>query len=170
MIVMKTRKPVIPFILLMMISVMLSGCFTVRKPEVITTGDSIYNYRYFYINPTEKVIVGSYNGSTEDTPASGRINTIDPSAIITNALIRRGFIRVNEVLPQHAAKTMIISYGAHQYHKSLIQDTAEATIQAVSASTQELIAQSTAEEAMSNSTDRLRLAIVKALEGLLAKK
>ena len=146
------------------------GCASMRSPIVKTFDDTVYNYRYFYITPT-----GDYTSSTgvygnQYGVYGGTTKTINPASVISGILFKNGFIQVNEVNPDNARETMIISFGETGRRNVNLGYSIEVTIQFVSAYTQSPIFTCTAEGQGETEADDIRKAIQRALKPLFPAK
>lgn len=151
-------------ILLALIS--LSGCASMRPATITKTEDSVYNYRYFHVTQT-----GDYTGSTgvygnQYGVYGGITKSTNPASIISGILFKNGFVQVNEIKPDKAAETMIVSFGETGRRNVNLGYSIEVTIQFVSASTQNLVCSCTAEGQGDTEADDVRKAIERALKPL----
>ena len=143
----------------------LSGCASMKAPIVnYTQGDSVFNYKYFYVNHTSSVSgsIGVYQYGV----SAGYTKTTNPSDIISGILFKNGFIRVDAVSPENADKTMAISYGETGRRNVNLGYSIEVTMQFINAKTQMPIVVCTAEGQGETEADDIRIAITRALEPL----
>lgn len=145
--------------LLFLFVILLIGCSTLKKPIVTRFNNlSIRDYTYFYVVPTSNISSSSgvyINGIGETTS-----NSVNPADVISGFFFKNGFIRVHEVLPENASSTMIISYGETGRRMFDLGYSTEVTIQITDASTQTLIAITTAEGKGMTDVDNVRIAII----------
>lgn len=152
---------------------LLTGCFLQAQlpaPVVKTYDSSIHNYTYFYVTPTSDYT--SSTGVTTDSDgkvSGGGMQTTNPADVISGILIKHGFVRVNDINPENASKTMVVNFGeSGDIQRDFQPVSTEVSIQFVAADTQRLICTSSAEGAGSTLSERIRQAIVRALSPLFA--
>lgn len=144
----------------------LSGC-AMKAPIVnYTEGDSVFNYKYFYVNHTSSITGSTGVYGNQYGVYGGYTKTINPSDIISGILIKNGFIQVDAVSPENADKTMVISYGETGRRNVNLGYSIEVTMQFINAKTQLPIVVCTAEGQGSMEADDIRIAITRALEPL----
>ena len=147
----------------------LSGC-AMKAPIVnYSLGDSVFNYKYFYVNHTSSVSGSSGVYGNQFGVYGGATKTTNPSDIITGILFKNGFIRVDAISPENADKTMVISYGETGRRNVNLGYSIEVTMQFINAKTQLPIVVCTAEGQGSTEADDVRIAITRALEPLFKK-
>lgn len=154
------------YCLLFLFAILLMGCSTLKSPVVTRFNNrSISDYKYFYVVPTSSVSSSSgvYIYSTGVTTTT----TVNPADVISGFLFKKGFVRVHEILPENATNTMIISYGETGRRMFDLGYATEVTIQITDASTQTLIAVTTAEGKGASEADNVRVAIINALTPLV---
>lgn len=154
--------------LLLLFAILLMGCGTLKTPVVTRFSNrSICDYQYFYVVPTSSVSSSSgvYIYSTGETTTT----TVNPADVISGFFFKNGFIRVHEVLPENASSTMIISYGETGRRMFDLAYSTEVTIQITDASTQTLIAVTTAEGKGPTEADNVRMTIINALTSLISE-
>lgn len=148
---------------------LLTGCASMRPPVISTFNDSINNYRYFCILPTDKYeseaqIYGNQYGVWGNSGTS-----LNPASIISGILIKNGFVQVNDVNSANASQTMIVNFGESGRRNVNLGYSIEVTIQFISAQTQQPICICTAEGQGITETDDVREAIQRALKPLFEK-
>lgn len=164
--IMKTlSNKIFKFIFFIIIGCLFNGC-TMMTPVVKIYGDTVNNYRYFYITPTGNYTSSSGVYSTLYGSYGGSIKSINPSAIISGILLKKGFIQVNEINPLNADKTMVINFSETGRRPIFMGYSIEVTIQFISAETQEPICTCTAEGMGDTEADDVRIAIQRALESI----
>lgn len=148
---------------------LLSGCAAMRPPIINTYDDSIYNYRYFYITPTSDYTssTGIYGG--QYGISGGTSKTTNPATVIGGALLKNGFIQVNEVSSNNEDETMIVNFGETGRRNVNLGYSIEVTIQFISASNKKPICVCTAEGQGETEADDVRKAIQRALAPILKK-
>lgn len=154
--------------LLPIFAILLMGCSTLKSPVVTRFNNrSICDYKYFYVVPTSNISSssGMYIYGIGETTTT----TVNPADVISGFLFKKGFIRVHEVLPENASSTMIISYGETGRRMFDLEYSTEVTIQITDASTQTLIAVTTAEGKGQTEADNVRMAIINALTSLISE-
>ncbi len=149
--------------LLIIIAFLFSGC-TALKPTAVTLNSPINDYQYVYITPTseknsvEGATIGGYYGIYGATST----HSVSPMDIISGHFIKKGFVRVPEIKPENADKTIIVNYGEVKsgYYIDLYHGVS-IVIQMISASDNKLICVCEAEgkgnndaEAVNNAIDR----------------
>ena len=155
---------------LLLTLIITSGCASMRPAKITQTEDAITNYQYFYVTPT-----GDYTGSSgvygnQYGVYGGATKSTSPSSIISGILFKNGFIQVNEINPDKADKTMIVSFGETGRRNVNLGYSIEVTIQFVSAATQNLICSCTAEGQGETEADDVRKANETALKPLFENK
>ena len=142
-----------------------------RAPQInYTLGDSVLNYKYFYLIPTVSVSSSTGVRSNQYGVYGGYSRTTNPSDIISGILFKNGFIRVDAVSPENADKTMVISYGETGRRNVNLGYSIEVTMQFINAKTQHPIVVCTAEGQGPTEADDIRIAITRALEPLFNQK
>ena len=150
-------------LLLSVLACLISGC-TSLKPTMVKMYSPIDEYQYVYITPTseknsvEGATLGGYYGIYGATTT----HSVNPMDIISGHFIKKGFIRVPEVKPENADKTIIVNYGEVKsgYYIDLYHGIS-IVIQMISANNNEIICVCDAEgkgstdaEAVNNAIDR----------------
>ncbi len=138
------------------------------KPATGLIRDSISNYKYFYITPTNSLT--SSTGSTINGIYFSSSKSVNPSDVITGILIKQGLIRIPELKPEWNDKTLLINYGESGRRSTGLGGYAiEVTIQILSAKTTELACNCTAEGQGSTEADDIRIAITRCLGEVIPK-
>lgn len=147
--------------------ILFNNCASMKAP-IIKYFDtpSIKDYTYVYITPTQELSssTGVYGG--QYGVYGGTTKTINPSDVISGILLKNGFVRVNEVIPENASKTLIVNYGESGRRTVNLGYSIEVTIQFINAKTQQPVVVCTAEGQGSTEADDIRVAINRALEPL----
>lgn len=159
----------IRFLTIFIVSIWISSCASL-KPPIVVKNDSIENYKYFYISPTNSMI--SSSGAMYGGQYYSLSKSVNPSDVITGILSKEGFIRLPELRPELTDQTLIINYGESGKRNiagGLLGYTIEVTIQFISAKSHTLISSCTAEGQGETEADDIRKAITRCLTGLLAK-
>ncbi len=136
-----------------------SACQTLMTPKV-ETYQPLNKYKYFYINPVAPKVsgtVGVYGGVERST---------DPTAIIANALMLEGFVRLPCIVDDKKSETMVVNYGEGERIIRVLGYSIMVRIQFVSAENYELICQVEADGMGENEADDIRMAINRALSSI----
>ncbi|MCR5588153.1 MAG: DUF4136 domain-containing protein [Bacteroidales bacterium] len=140
-----------------------SGCTTLM-PTSVTLKSPINEYQYVYITPTSEKnsVEGVTLGGSYGIYGATTTHSVNPTDVISGHFIQRGFIRVPEVKPENADKTLVVNYGEVKsgYYIDLYHGIS-IVIQMISASDNEIICVCNAEgkgdsdaEAVHNAIDR----------------
>ena len=150
-------------LLLFVIASLFSGC-TALMPTTVTLNFPINEYKYVYITPTseknsvEGATIGGYYGIYGATTT----HSVNPMDIISGYFINNGYIRVPDVKPENADKTIIVNYGEVKsgYYIDLYHGIS-IVVQMISASNNEVLCVCNGEgkgntdaEAVNNAIDR----------------
>jgi hypothetical protein len=138
------------------------------KPATGLVRDSISNYKFFYITPTNSLT--SSTGSTINGIYISSSKSVNPSDVITGILIKQGLIRLPELKPEINDQTLLINYGESGRRNNFLGYTIEVTIQLISAKTNELACNCTAEGQGSTEADDIRIAISRCMNEIIPKK
>ena len=164
--------PKIHFLCYCVIGMIMMGCASM-KPPVIQTFDSnqsIFDYRYFYITPTNDYTSSTGVYGTQYGMYGGITKTTNPSSVISGILIKNGFIQLNEINPDRLKETMIVNFGETGRRNVNLGYSIEITIQFISADSNNPICVCTAEGQGETEADDIRKAITRALEPLFKSK
>lgn len=146
---------------------LLTSCASMRKPmTTYFNGDSIGNYTYFYVMPTNEITSSSGVYGNQYGLYGGITKSINPSDVISGILLKNGYIRVAEIKEENKSKTMIVNYGESGRRNVNLGYSIEVTIQFTNAETQSPIVVCVAEGQGSTEADDIRKAINRALEPL----
>jgi hypothetical protein len=152
---------------LLIIILLTYGCTSLR-PATSIKNNSIDNYKYIYITPTNSLT--SSSGATISGQYYSSTKTVNPSDIITGVLTKKGLIRLPELKPELTNEILIVNYGeSGRRNTGLGGYTIEVTIQFISARTNSLIFSCTAEGQGSTEADDIRQAITRCLNELAIK-
>jgi len=138
------------------------------KPATGLVRYSISNYKFFYITPTNSLT--SSTGSTINGIYISSSKSVNPSDVITGILIKQGLIRLPELKPEINDQTVLINYGESGRRNNFLGYTIEVTIQLISAKTNELACNCTAEGLGSTEADDIRIAISRCMNEIIPKK
>lgn len=123
-----------------------TGCAIALKPVSVQHSESLFNYKYFYIQPAGTVSTSPSSGVViGNMVISGDSKSVNPGDLITGQLIKVGFIRVPELRDDIKDMTFIVNYGETGSRPVTLGSTTEITIQFISASSLEPICTCTGE-------------------------
>lgn len=159
-------------LLLVIASVLFCGCYSLLPPTTIKSEtESLTDFSYFYMPETGTKVgtSSSYNYSTGYV--SSTTKSVNPSDIISGYLIKRGYVKLEDLKPQMMEKTLIISYGETGTRSvGLFAYTTEITIQMTSGKTHSVVCTATAEGLGDTEADDVRQAISRALDAVFLQK
>lgn len=136
-----------------------------HKP-IIQSYESMDSYKYVYITPTAGLTSSSGVYGNQYGVYGGISKSVNPTDLISGALIKRGFIRLPEVKPELVDETLIVNYGESGRRVVNLGYAIEVSIQFLSAKTNRPVCVCTAEGQGSTEADDIRKAINKALDQL----
>ncbi|MCQ2320910.1 MAG: hypothetical protein MJZ91_06215 [Bacteroidales bacterium] len=153
-----------------LICTLLVGC-AILKPVQIIQNESLYDYQYFYVMPTNDVnsSSGGVYGGVYGLYGSSSSKSVNPADIITGKMMKNGFTRLDAIDETIADKTIIISYGESGRRTAGLGYTIEITIQFTNAATRSLICSCTGEGQGESETDDIRKAVNRSLDELFSK-
>lgn len=162
---MKTIK----LLTIILVSLLLNGCAPLKAP-IITKNDSLQEYKYFFITPTNSLgsSTGGVYGGQYGVYGSSMSKSVNPGDVISGILLKEGLIRVPELKPELADKTFIVNYGESGRRNRGLGYTIEVTIQLISANSHTPICTCTAEGQGETEADDIRQAITRCLSALLS--
>lgn len=146
--------------------VAVSGCVTLLEPQITRNGDTSA-YRFVVIPETEvkRSSVTSMSASQYGAYGSSVEKETNPSFVIEGVLLKKGLVRVDNVMPDSAVRTLLARYGqSGRRDVGLGGYTLEVTIAFLDASTGELVFQCTAEGIGATEADDIGIAINRCLE------
>ena len=142
-----------------------TGCAIALRPVSVQHTESLFNYKYFYIQPTGTVNSSSSSGFVVGNMVfSGDSKSVNPSDIIAGQLIKVGFIRIPELRDDIKDMTFIENYGETGSRPVALGSTTEITIQFISASTLEPICTCTGEGIGDTKADDVEKAVYRCLQ------
>lgn len=99
-------------LLLGVLTCLFCGC-TALMPTTVNLNSPINDYQYVYITPTSEKnsVTGATLGGSYGVYGATTTHTANPMDIISGHFIKKGYIRVPEVKPENADKTIIVNYG-----------------------------------------------------------
>ena len=156
-------------IILLSISLGLASCgIMVPRYAYISNKPDLSEYNYVYITPTvEKTsVVGESYSDQFGEHSSTSSKSVTPSDVIAGYFMKRGFIRMPEIIESQRARTLIVSYGEIGRKLRGLTFVTEVTVQLLDAGTYELICSLTAEGNGRTETDEVRKAIQKCLDAI----
>lgn len=158
------------FILGGILAFILTSCGTLN-PVAVNMTDSLDNYKYFYITPTTGVssVLSTVNNLDRSVYGSTTSNSANPADIISGFLMKKGFTRLPELVPELKDQTVVINYGESGVREILFGRITEVTIQLLSAKTMQPIGVCTSEGYGDTQADDIRIALNRGLEKLFEK-
>ena len=157
----------INYSVLLIVFYLLTSCASMKPPMTkYFEGQSISDYTYFYITPTNELSSSTGVYGNQLFLFGGDTKSINPADVISGILLKNGFVRVNEIKDDNASKTMVINYGESGRRNVNLGYSIEVTIQFINAQTQNPIVVCTAEGQGDTEADDIRKAINRALEPL----
>lgn len=157
------------FLSIVMSLFLVSSCGIRLHTPSVTMTDPLSDYQYFYVQPTNEK-TSTYNPVYED---NGRVKTrsVNPSDVISGALMRQGFTKLPELNQDILDKTFIVNYGETGRREiGLFSFATEITLQFVSADTHKVICVTTAEGCGDTEADDVRMAINRAMDALFVQE
>ena len=146
--------------LFFLLAIVFSGCTMLQPPSArMHASLKGWNYQYIYITPTIDITsitsttdTVSVASTTDSTSTYKRMldgfyrifrskskPTVNPADIITGHFVKKGYIRVAEIKPDIADKTLVINYGETNSGYIGVFRKVGVVIQMVSAETNELV-------------------------------
>ena len=157
------RTWLVPAILVF--SFLVTGCAVTLLPVSVRHSESLFNYKYFYIQPTGTVTSSASSGVVIGNMVfSEDSESVNPGDIIAGQLIKVGFIRVPELRDDIKDKTVIVNYGETGTRAVALGSTTEVNIQFLSAETLEPICTCTGEGFGDTKADDVKEAIYRCLQ------
>ncbi len=156
-----------PLLKLLAIAAMclVTGCAIALRPVSVQHSESLFNYKYFYIQPTGTVNASPSSGVVVGNMViSGDSKSINPGDLIAGQLIKVGFIRVPELRDDIRDMTFIVNYGETGSRPVTLGSTTEITIQFISASTLAPICTCTGEGFGDTKADDVQEAVYRCLQ------
>lgn len=156
-----------PFLKLIAIALVffVTGCAITLRPVSVQHTESLFNYKYFYVQPT---------GTLTSSPSSGVVignmvfsddsKSVNPGDLIAGQLIKVGFIRVPELRDDIKDMTFIVNYGETGSRPVTLGSTTEITIQFLSAATLVPICTCTGEGIGDTKADDVEKAVYRCLQ------
>ena len=142
----------------------MTACASLR-PVSVNRIESIDNYKYVYITPTQEL--ASSTGSVYNGYGSAQSKSINPSDVIAGSLLKRGYTRLPQLVPELLDETLIVNYGESGRRNRGFGYTIEVTIQFLSARTNKIVCTCTGEGQGSTEADDIRIAINRCLDEVL---
>ena len=147
------------------LSFFITGCAITLKPVSVQHSESLFNYKFFYIQPTGTVNASPSSGVVVGNMViSGDSKSVNPGDLIAGQLIKVGFIRVPELRDDIRDLTFIVNYGETGSRPVALGSTTEITIQFISASTMEPICTCTGEGIGDTKADDVEKAVYRCLQ------
>lgn len=157
------------WVIILLIGICLSGCVTLQPISMTKSeGDSLDNYKYFYINPAGvKTGNSGYVVGNQYGVVGGSVTTsTDPCDIISGYLIKRGFVRVANIEDTIKGETFVVSYGETGRRPAGIGYAIEVVIQFTSAKNHAVICTVSGEGHGDTEADDVRIATTRCLDAL----
>ena len=142
----------------------MTACASLR-PVSVNRIESIDNYKYVYITPTQELT--SSTGSVYNGYGSTQSKSINPSDVIAGSLLKKGYTRLPQLVPELLDETLIVNYGESGRRNRGLGYTIEVTIQFLSARTNKIVCTCTGEGQGSTEADDIRIAINRCLDEVL---
>lgn len=152
-------------LLAIVVTCFVTGCAIALRPVSVQHTESLFNYKYFYIQPT-----GTVNASPSSGVVVGNMvissdsKSVNPGDFIAGQLIKVGFIRVPELRDDIKDMTFIVNYAETGSRSVTLGYTTEITIQFITASTLEPICTCTGEGFGDTKADDVQEAIYRCLQ------
>lgn len=152
-----------------LICISLFSCKTVLKPTLkpvsITKKESLGNFKYVYITPTESI--KSETGASINGQYYSSGKTINPGDLISGILTKKGFVKIPALNANLLSETLIVNYGESGRRKTGLGGyTIEITLQFVNAKSNVLVSSCTAEGQGATEADDIRIAISRCINEL----
>jgi hypothetical protein len=150
------------------LSTYLFSCASLQ-PATSIKNDTIQNYKYLYISPTNSLT--SSSGATINGLYYSSSKSVNPADVISGILSKEGFIKIPEQKPELTDQTIIVNYGESGKRKTGLGGyTIEVTIQFISAKSNNLVCSCTAEGQGETEADDIRQAITRCLNEIVTKR
>ena len=155
------------YVLYIILLVTLCGC-SLSKYASVDKRASLNGYKYVYILETSELSssVGYASGGFNWMYGTSSSNTVNPTDVIAGRLMKQGFVRLPQIESDYIDKTLVVTYGESGRHQMLLGYAVEVTIQMLDASTNEVVATTTAAGLGETEADDIRLAILNSLDNL----
>lgn len=156
-----------PYLKILAIAIIcfVTGCAIALRPVSVQYTESLFNYKFFFIQPTGTVNTSPSSGVVVGNMViSGDSKSVNPGDLIAGQLIKVGFIRVPELRDDIKDMTFIVNYGETGSRPVTLGSTTEITIQFISASTLEPICTCTGEGIGDTKADDVEKAVYRCLQ------
>lgn len=153
------------------ICILCTSCGTLNEAIVSKSSEeSIEDFTYVYIPLT-----GNKSGSSGVYGNSryvygGQTKSVTPSDLIAGYLMKKGYVKVENITPELKDKTLTVHYGETGTRSVGLGYAIEITLQFVSEKTNNVICISTAEGMGETEADDIRDAITRALDAIFIEK
>jgi hypothetical protein len=159
---------IIKYLTTIILSTYLFSCASLQ-PATSIKNDTIQNYKYLYISPTNSLT--SSSGATINGLYYSSSKSVNPADVISGILSKEGFIKIPEQKPELTDQTIIVNYGESGKRKTGLGGyTIEVTIQFISAKSNNLVCSCTAEGQGETEADDIRQAITRCLNEIVTKR
>jgi hypothetical protein len=142
----------------------------ILKDPIIKKSKPIDNFQFAILPTTSSKVstTGAIYGNQMGVYGSTSTREVNPGSLIEGFLLKRGIVILNEIQPEHKAKTLMVRYG--ESGKRNVAGgfggyTLEVTILFISAQTNEPVYSCTAEGQGSTEADDIRVAVERCLSG-----
>lgn len=152
--------------LLLLYSLILTGCYTLKAPATIVN-DNIHHYKYAYIIPAMAITASAGGSGGSGYYEQSPTHTVSPTDVISSYFMRKGFAILPKIDDSRLSETIIVNYGhvgtkrVFTFWRSNI-----VMIQCRDAQTHELIVSSEAEGYNGDDAQDIMQAIMRALDAM----
>ena len=158
-------------LLVVICSILMSGCAMLRPVSVDQTS-SLSNYQYIYITPTGGVNSTSgavWGGGSIGVYGTSETRSANPADLISGYMLKKGYTRLPELVPEFKDKTLIVNYGESGSRPVFLGTATEITIQFLSASTLKQVCICSGEGFGDTEADDIRQAITRCLDSVFER-
>lgn len=158
-------------LLVILVTLVLFGSCATLRPVSISQTQSVKEYHFFYITPTAGInsTTGGMYGGVYGFYGATTSHSVNPADLISGYLIKQGFTRLPEVVPELKDQTLVINYGQSGSRKVFWGSVTEITIQFLLASTMQPICICSGEGFGETEADDIKQAINSCLDAIFAK-
>ena len=161
------RKKMSKIVICLFVGLQTVSCVTLQ-PVSINQTESIQDYQYIYITPTNTVnsTSGGIYGNGYGVTGITSTKSANPTDLISGYFIKKGYTRLPDLVPNLLDKTLVVNYGESGSRGVLLGSVTEITIQFLSAKTMRPICVATSEGYGDTMADDIRIAINRCLDKL----
>lgn len=127
-------------------AIFFTSCVSTNKDASVVKAQSMEKYNY--------VVIASQD-------------TADSKELIAEQFSNHGYTVLNEVNKDNASQTLIVNYSDKEQNSNLFEYSTQVTINCISADNNRLVCKSTAEGMGETRADDIRIAVTKAVNGIL---